>query len=188
MAGNTTSWTALLPFLTGRPFLGGLDPAHVVEYTRTGLVNEQLAGQPVNAWSDAELAEFCRRYNIGWVVCWSPTTLARFRAWKQAELTTTLEDEGQVGYLFTLTRPRSFVLKGQARWLRADRRHITLGDVVPEAGQVVLSLHYQAGLAVSPDRVHVEPEPDPTAHDLVPFVRLRVPGPVARLTLTWIDP
>lgn len=186
--GKDSCWTALLPILTGRPFLGGLDPSNVVEYTRTGLVDGQLAGEPVTGWNDTELEEFCRRYNVGWAVCWSPTSAERFRAWKQAEPAATLQDKGRVGHLFALKRPRSFVLKGQARWLRADRRHITLGDVIPEAGQVVLSLHYQAGLAVSPNRVRIEPEPDPTAHDLVPFVRLRVPSPVTRITLTWTDP
>lgn len=187
-AGQSSCWTALLPILTGRSFLGGLDPTNMVETTRTGLIDEQLIGQPIASWSDADLDEFCRRYNVGWVVGWSPGTIRRIRDWRQAEQTATLEDDGQVGYLFTLLRPRSFVLKGQARWLRADRRHITLADVVPVAGEVVLSLHYQAGLTVSPDRVRLEAEPDPTARDLVPFVRLRVPGPVTRLTLTWIDP
>ncbi len=186
--GEQSSWTALLPVLTGRQFLGGLDPGSIVEHTRTGLVDGCLAGQPVSAWSDAELAEFCRRYNLGWVVCRSRPAAERFQSWKRAKPTAVPATAGQGVSLFALERPRSFVLRGQARWLRADRRHITLGDVVPDGGQVVLSLHYQAGFAVSPRRVQIEPEPDPTAHDLVPFVRLRVPIPVTRLTLTWTDP
>ncbi len=51
---------------------------------------------------------------------------------------------------------------------------------------MVLSLHYQAGLQVSPGRVTVEKEPD--AHDPIPFVRLRMSGPVTRVTLTWSEP
>jgi hypothetical protein len=88
------------------------------------------------------------------------------------------------GCLFELPA-RSFVLKGQARLVEADPRRITLTDVVPEDGKVVLSLHYDAGLRVTPGRVQVVRDPD--ARDPIPFVRLLLPGPVARLTLTWED-
>jgi hypothetical protein len=80
----------------------------------------------------------------------------------------------------------AFILKGQARLLSADCRHIALADLDPEDGEIVLSMHYQAGLQVSPSRVRIEKEPDP--YDPIPFIRLRVPGPVARLTLTWQPP
>jgi hypothetical protein len=69
--------------------------------------------------------------------------------------------------------------------VEADPRRITLTDVVPEDGKVVLSLHYEAGLRASPGRVQVARDPDP--RDPIPFVRLLLPGPVARLTLTWED-
>ena len=127
---------------------------------------------------------FCERYNIGWVVCWSPGSIARFRAWKTAEPVAAVHDAG-AGCLFTLQRRRSFALEeSKAAWLRADCQRIALGDVVPnQNGEVVLSLHYQAGLQVSPSRVILERKVDPS--DPIPFVRLRVPGPVARVTLTW---
>ena len=56
---------------------------------------------------------------------------------------------------------------------------------------MALSLHYQTGLRAVPDRVALEPEQDaggfspPDAGDLVPFLRLRVERPVARVTITW---
>jgi hypothetical protein len=128
------------------------------------------------------LEGFCRRYQIGWVVCRSSAAIARFRAWTGATLVTSIGGDRVAG-LYRL-RPCSLALKGQARLLHADWRHITLADVVPEDGTVVLSLHYQAGLRVSPSRrVQIEKEPDPL--DPIPFIRLRLPGPVARLTLTW---
>jgi hypothetical protein len=184
-------WTALLALLTDRAYLGGLDPDACIEHTYASLVEQNLAGRPLAAWSDADLEEFCRRYQIGWVVCRSSAAIARFRAWPDATLmwdglairpTTSIAGDG-FACLYRL-RPCSLALKGQARLLHADWRHITLADVVPEDGQVVLSLHYQAGLRVSPSRrVQIEKEPD--AHDPIPFIRLCLPGPVARLTLTW---
>jgi hypothetical protein len=81
--------------------------------------------------------------------------------------------------------PASYALKGsRARWLHADSAHIALADVEPnENGEAVLSLHYQAGMRVSPSRVQLERELDP--YDPIPFVRLRLPGPVVRVTITW---
>jgi hypothetical protein len=107
--------------------------------------------------------------------------VARFRAWPGARLVTTLPGDPP-GCLFELPA-RSFVLKGQARLVEANPQRITLADVVPEDGKVVLSLHYQAGLHVSPSRVQVARDPD--ARDPIPFLRLLLPGPVARITLTW---
>ncbi len=87
----------------------------------------------------------------------------------------------------------SFTLKGQARLVQnrpadtgpSDSHHITLADVVPDNGVVVLSLHYQAGMRALPSRVRVECEPHPL--DPIGFLRLHVAGPVARVTLTWDD-
>lgn len=176
-------WSALLPVLTERDFIGGLTPDACIEHAQTGITDQMLAGRPLAEWSDAELDDFCRRYNIGWVVCWSPGAIARFRTWKGEGAATPVHDDGP-GCLFAV-QPRSFVLKGQARWLAADRKHVALADVVPEDGKVVLSLHYHSSLRASPLRVQVERETDP--YDPIPFVRLRVPGPTALVTLTWDD-
>jgi hypothetical protein len=192
--GDTTRWTALLPVLTGRHYLGGLDPDAGIEYTADGLVGPTLAGKPLKEWSDRELADYCRKYNVGWVVCWSPAALARFDHWEGARRTVALEDDGR-GWLFTLTRTsfagrlfdvprrRSFVLKGQARWLSADPSRIALADVVPDNGEVWLSLHYQEGLTVWPSRVKVDFKKDES--DPIPLIRLQLDSPVARVTITW---
>jgi hypothetical protein len=178
---HASLWTALLPLLTGRTYIGGLDPEAQIEHAYPGFVDGVLAGRPVASWSDAELEDYCRRYAVGWVMCWSAPAEARLRRWRQAEWVATVPGlDG--GHLFRLP-PRPFALKGQATLLRADAQCIALGDVVPKDGEVILSLHYQADLRASPSRVRVEREPDP--YDPIPFLRLRLPGPVARITLTW---
>ncbi|MFN4258709.1 MAG: hypothetical protein ACK4RK_05395 [Gemmataceae bacterium] len=181
-------WSALLPVLTERVFLGGLDAYADVEFAYPRLVEDRLAHRPLKSWTDAELEEFCERYNIGWVVCWSPAALTRFQTWAnqdKAEVAATLSSPEGAGCLFALRRPHSYILKGQARWLGHQGPYITLADVVPEDGQVVLSLHYQADLLVSPPRVQIMREPDP--FDPIPLIRLNVPGPVSRITLSWRD-
>jgi hypothetical protein len=183
-SGDTSRWTALIPLVVDRPLLGGLGPELCIEHAFPTLVDQNLAGRRIGDWTDAELEQFCRRYNVGWAVCWSSVAIARMRAWKDAAEIVSVTDGG-TGFLFRL-RPHSFVLKGKARWIQADSHHITLADVVPEGGQVVLSLHYQAGMEAIPNRVHIEKFPD--ANDPIPLTVLQVSSPVTRLTLTWHSP
>jgi hypothetical protein len=76
------------------------------------------------------------------------------------------------------------VLIGSAQWLRADSECISLGDVTPKNGQVLLSLHYQEGMRVTPSRVRLERAE--TLSDPIDFVRLVIPDRhVARVTITW---
>jgi hypothetical protein len=194
-------WTPLLPLWTGRAFIGGLDPDADIEHTAAGFRDQMLGGRPLDDWSDAELDRYCTRYNIGWVACWSPAAVARFRRWAAADAGAAVplpspvlhapaagepDADDSPGWLFPLRRKHSFALQGEARWLHADTRSIALGDVVPDAkGEVVLSVHHQAGLRAFPSRVRIEECKD--GRDPVSLVRLRVAGPVARVTLTW-DP
>lgn len=173
-------WSALLPLLTGRMFLGGLDLDRCIEHAYPSFTEQSLACRPIGDWGDVELDDYARRYAVGWVACASRGAVARFRAWSGAKPVAALPGGGQ---LFAL-RPPSFALTGQAKLVHADCRRLVLTDVTPDdEGKVVLSLHYQEGMRVVPSRVRVEREPD--THDPIPFVRLRLPGPVARVTLTW---
>jgi hypothetical protein len=179
---ETSRWSALLPLLTGRVFVGGLDPDAGIEHVAAGLAEHTLVGRPIGSWTDGALEDYCRRYNVGWILCWSPATVTRIGSWHGAALTTEVPDGGT---LFTVQRQsHSYVLTGQAQLMHADCHHITLADVVPDKeGVVVLSLHYQSGMRASPSRVHIEPVPD--RDDPIPFVRLRLSSPAARVTLTW---
>ena len=175
-------WAALLPLWTERSFIGGLDSDTLIEHSTICLREGQLAGRPVSAWSDEALDDYCTRYNVGWIACWAPQTLERFERWPGAEKITSLSDDGY-GWLFAVKAPGSFALKGRAELTQADSKRITLSGLEPEEGVVVLSLHYQRGMRATPSRVRVEEEK--SGHDPVGFVRLRMAGPVARLTLTW---
>ncbi len=182
-------WTALLPLLTGRAFVGGLDPDAAIEHTAGGLIDQTLAGRSLDDWTDADLRAYCDHFNIGWVVCWSENTgrrLQRYQRWADAtdagEPTAELRD-GDAGRLFTLRRQPSFALHGSAQWQSADSNRIILTDVKPENGHVVLSLHYQTGLRVAPSRIKIQPQNDP--RDAIPFVRLILDEPAPVVTITW---
>ncbi len=185
--GSASCWTALLPILTDRSFIGGLDPEKGIEHSSLGLADQTLGGRLFTDWSDRELTEYCYRYNIGWIVSTSPSATGRLRNWSKAQFSSEFADGADTRYLFTVEREsKSFVLKGHADWLRADSDRIALGNVVPDTGEVVLSLHYQSGLRVFPSRIKIERELNPL--DPVPLIRLRVPGPTTCITLTWDKP
>jgi hypothetical protein len=179
------TWTALLPEQTQRAYLGGLDPEAVVDHLHLRLTRTQLCGCPLAEMQDRELKEFCDRYNVGHIVCWSPETVARFRAWAPVDLVETLH-EGGPGWLLAVKRPPTFVIKGKARLVQADAGRIALADVEPDDGELVLSLHYQDGFQITPGPARAERVMD--AHDPVPLLRLKLPGPVLRLTLSWGKP
>jgi hypothetical protein len=188
------NWTALLPMLTDRAYLGGLDHDAGMEFSFCGLREGRLNGRPLAEWTDAELAKFCWWYNVGWVVCRSPAAADRWGRLPMAKPMARLKEGGQPVVVFALDRPRSFVLTGSARWEGATPTRITLTDVVPDAsGYVTLSLHSDQGLRVYPsyilrDRDRSASVPDPTGHDPINHVRLQVPGPVPRVTLVWENP
>jgi hypothetical protein len=178
-------WSALLPFLTGRSYVGGLDPEAAFLHARIGIIDQALNEKHISTWTNVALEEYCRQYNIGWVACWSGAVSKRLQQWNGAIPIATLTDNG-TGTLFKIKdHVASYTLKGRARIIQADSRHITLADVVPDNGVVVLSLHYQSGMRALPSRVQIERERYP--HDPIDFIRLRVASPVARVTLMWDD-
>jgi hypothetical protein len=86
--------------------------------------------------------------------------------------------------MFAIDRRPSYVLKGRAVVTQMDWKRVALSDIEPdEEGVVVLSLHYHTHWRVTPGYVMIERDVDVT--DPVPMIRLRLPGPVSRLTMTW---
>jgi hypothetical protein len=136
-------------------------------------------------WSDTDLSAYCRRYNVGWVACTTAAARERFARWSPAHpLPTPATADGW--QVFGLRRSHTYVLRGAARACEFGPSRVSLTDVVPEDGAVVVSLHYHEGWRVRPAWVGVERDLDPL--DPVPFIRLRMPGPVGRITLTWGGP
>ena len=195
------NWSALLPLYTNCAFLGGLDPESGVEHSYCAMCSRLLTGRALSEWSDDELLAFCRWYNVGWVVARSPGAIERWGKVAIAKTIAQLTEDGQPVVFYALDRPKSYILNNRPRkeqdsyrpaaatWESANTRRVILTNVVPDSdGEVQLSLHMLEGLRVSPSYIRVEPLPDPTGRDPVHHVRLRMPGPVPRLTLMWENP
>ncbi|MCE9530164.1 MAG: hypothetical protein K8T89_03360, partial [Planctomycetes bacterium] len=184
-SGPGHGWTALLSPLSERPFLGGLDSEGKVEHMHARLYQGKLSGTSVKAWDERLLSQFFEHYNVGWVVCWTPESIERFRALPFARAVAEFEDGGR-GVLFTLKRTPSFFLKGRGELALADSRRIALSDIVPDNGEIILSMHHQKNMRVSPGYVQIERYLD--LNDPIPFIRLRCLGPVARVSIIWETP
>src|SRR5439155_21662514 len=74
-----THWPALLPFLTGRSYVGGLDPEATFLHARIGIIDQVLNEKHISSWSGVDLEDYCRQYNIGWVACWTSAVTKRFQ-------------------------------------------------------------------------------------------------------------
>src|SRR5205823_10286258 len=129
-------------------------------------------------------------YNVGWVVCRSGPAADRWGRLPTAKAVARLHDGGADVVVFALDRPRSFVLTGSATWEEAGPNRVVLSNVVPDAdGYVTLSLHDgKESLRVYPSYIQVLPTDDVGIGDPVKHVRLRMPGPVPRVTLVWESP
>lgn len=178
------NWSALLAQLTGRGYLGGLDAEAGVEHSFCCLMNGRLAGQSLEHWSDSQLAEFCRKYNVGWVAARSSEAMERWSRCGFARETARLPESGREWVLYELNRPRSYVLCGSATWDEASPQRICLSNVAPDArGRVELSLHYHQELKVYPSYVRIDAAGD--ASDPIDRVRLSLPGPLPRVMIIW---
>jgi len=178
------NWSALLPMVTGRSYIGGLDPDAGVQNWQCSLINGRLNGQALGNWNDAEIAKFCRLYNVGWVVARSPATVDRWKRLAFAKEVLRLREAEQELVLFVLDRSRSFILCGSGRWDEATSKHICLSNLTPDSrGWVDLSLHYQQEIRVYPSYIQISRECDPAYPD--DRVRLSMPGPVPRVMLVW---
>jgi hypothetical protein len=187
------SWSPLLPIYTNRSYIGGLDVDSEIDHGYCALCNYQLNGRPLANWTDDELTAFCRWYNVGWVVSRSGRTAERWGRYPKAKAIAKFTDEGQPVTLFAIDRDHSFILNGlngaRAKWESADTKRIVLTDVIPDAeGNVDLSLHEFEGLRAYPSYVQLEKHFQPSNPDPIGHIRLRIPGPVPRITLVWEHP
>ena len=77
---ESVHWTPLLPHLLRpeqRLFVGGLyQTAFIRHHEMAAFGDFKLGDKFIDEWSAAEVERYCKTYNVGWVVCWSP--LSRF--------------------------------------------------------------------------------------------------------------
>ncbi|MFO0935029.1 MAG: hypothetical protein U0798_00755 [Gemmataceae bacterium] len=176
------NWTALLPRLTERSFLGGLESEACIEPLVCSLRSSSLHQQTDQTQAARDLEAFARRYNIGWVAC-RPESAEHWLSIPGAAEIARIPGTNEL-VLIRFGHPHSFITHGKGTWEEANRKRIVLTNVEPDANGIVsLSLHFQEGMRLTPPSVTIEPEKDP--FDPTPMIRLRMPGPTSRVTIVW---
>ena len=215
---ESVHWTPLLPDLLGadsRMFIGGLYQTAFIRHHKMAAFGDfQLGDRPIDEWSAGELDDYCRAYNVGWVVCWSPLSRFWFDRYPRAKRVATLPRYSTPGL-----PPSNNDHEWSAMVKRAGRdvalRYMLEGSTTYAVYRVDRPRSYFLRgkgriVDVGPDRVELEglePEggavvvslhwidtwqadlpmplrPQPMPPDPVDFVRIDLPGPVDRLVLT----
>ena len=177
-----SGWSALLPELTQRSFIGGLSNDACVEHLYVRLSDGKLLNRGIGDWTDEELQQLCERYNICRIIARTPETYSRLKRWSAAKVLADFPASG--GNLFAVDRRATYFLRGRGTITQLDWKRVAIADVEPdETGVVVLSLHHHANWRATPGYVTIERDVD--VNDPISMLRLRIPSSVARITLTW---
>jgi hypothetical protein len=214
---ESVHWTPLLPDLLGadsRMFIGGLyQTAFIKHHGMAAFGDFQLGDRPIDEWVPPEVDEFCRTYNIGWVVCWSPLSKFWFDRYAMAKRVATLprystpdlrpsDNEHErvaiirkagrdVALRYILEAGRTYAIyrveRPRSYFLKGRGRIVTVGPNRLELADV----EPEGGAVVVSlhwiDTWRTEPpltlRPEPAPPDPVDFVRIETPGPVKKLVL-----
>ena len=214
---ESVHWTPLLPILLGREsrmFLGGLYQTAFIRHHKMAAFGDfHLGDRPIDEWDAASIQAYCDRYNVGWVICWSPLSRFWFDRYPAAKFV------AEVPRLATPGRPAS---PNEHEWNAMVRRAgpviamrtMTEGEgsyriyrvdrprsfFVRGKGRIVASgpnrieladVEPQDGAAVVSlhwlDTFRADPPatigPEPMLPDDVPFVRIETKVPIPRLVI-----
>ncbi len=174
---ENTHWTPLLPTLLKphpRQFLGGLyHGAFIAHYQGTAFGDFHLAGRPIVDWTPRELDWFTARYNVGWLVCWSPLARFVFDQYAPARRIATVPRWHTPGVLVPAAEEQWQAIPAAGRSVQANRYVFDEGN----SQYAVYRLDtWQTDPPLPLERV-------PLAGDPVGFVRIRLPGPLKRVKI-----
>ena len=132
--------------LVGAEFIGPTFPFAPVVGSGIGLVNGELAGQPMSDMEVDVFSAWLDRYNVGWVIVWSPETLsAVMRAESGLHRVSCLDEL----CLFERTAGTDSGVFLAGRGVVRARRNVLQIDV-DEPGDIVLKYHWLSTLVADP--------------------------------------
>ena len=155
--------SSFIPYLTGRQLIGGPinlynDRHHFAEFH-----SGKMFKRDPRSFSDEELRNYLRLYNIGAAVAFDPASIRRLQS--IPGLATIEERIGPI-YLMKINQPSSWFVAGDGK-VRADFNRLELSEL--RGNDVVLKFHWIEGLTATPS---TPIEPVKIADDPIPFIKL----------------
>jgi len=140
---------AILPLLTGREVVTPPLPEVSLPVATIGLTDGTLFGKPIEQFSPSAFQEYTDRYNIRWMICFSPATKQYLKGFPKSYL----REDTVIGHFsfYEINRPSNFFLKGSGE-VSAEFNRISLKNVKAESGEVVLKYHWFPMLRTVPER------------------------------------
>jgi hypothetical protein len=161
---------AALHLGTHTQWVGGPYRGAYITYHRVNFFMGKLNDRPIGSYDDTELAAFLRRYNVHWVMAWTPESKQSFDG--RVGLLRRLKEIGGLAFYEVVAPVDSFFERGAGK-LSVELDQIRLENVVPENGRVVLRYHYYEHLVAEGAR-GLRPYPIPG--DQVPFIEVVEPS------------
>ncbi len=137
---------SVIPYMLKREVIGGSYPGVDVLHHRVTFLEGKILLKPVHEMSEVELEDILSRYNVGWVISFSPKAKKRF---DRAD--TLMERMAEFGPIvaYEVSLPKSFFLVGKGA-ARAFNDRIKVKVHEEENGAVVLKYHWVDYLKASP--------------------------------------
>ncbi|HYA28491.1 MAG TPA: hypothetical protein VEI95_06700, partial [Acidobacteriota bacterium] len=158
--------SSFVAHLTGRQLIGGPinlynDRHHFAEFH-----SGKLFKRDIGSFSDEELHNYFKLYNIGAVVAFHPASIKRFES-----IPGLLTLSGQIGpvYLMKVNQNLSWFVEGEGK-LNAKLNRLEITDI--KGREVILKYHWVAGLRSIPA---AKIEPVKLDDDPLPFIKILNP-------------
>lgn len=142
--------TALLPEYLRREYLAAPRPLFPIKHSFASFTRGVLFERDVGRFTLDELQRMFDLYNVCWVVCWYPPSIAAFDRFPEYLTRIGAVDDRFVVY--AVNRTPSWFLKGSGT-VHADYNAITISNAVAEDGELVLSYHWLETLRVEPPQM-----------------------------------
>jgi hypothetical protein len=130
----------------------------------------KLLKRPIGDYSHLELSNYFQRYNVHWVIAWTPESRRAFE--QKPELLRRLREIGHL-VLYEVADPVDSYFERGAGTIKVDLDTIVLNDVTVQDGSVVIRYHYYEHLVVQGARGL---RAFPVVGDPVGFIEIVDPG------------
>ena len=166
---GSSRFVGLAPALMPRYLVGGPLPNAFIRHHYVSFHDGLFLNKAISEYTDRELAEKMKLYNIRWAVAWSEASKNRLERFPLAQLAARFDDLE----VFEIKSDPEWFLIGTGA-LKADYDRIELSNLKPENKIVVLKMHWLDGFKARPGceifRYHAGGDP-------VGFLGLKNPAP-----------
>lgn len=161
--GTRTQWV-------GGPYRGAY-----ITYHKVNFISGKLSERPIADYQIGELDAFFRRYNVHWILAWSPESKRVLDG--HTTLVRRVKELGGLAFYELLAPADSFFERGSGR-LKVDLDLLEVEQAVPDNGSIVLRYHYYDHLVVEGAQAL---KPYALPDDPVGFIEVLRPGGAFRI-------